>query len=152
MWNIYQLWLYYVRQYWNILEDERLCLTIDYVCIVLGYIDFILFYLFKYNTFVWKFGFDILLNILAINNLMFTIIYFSYQSNNYPGKTECYLWYLIMYTWPYNIVIFVLQRKNPNLNKNNTEIDMVLNQLHKKLHTRGMIMFALLIHSEWFQN
>jgi len=35
------------------------------------------------------------------------------RSNNYPSKYECHLWYIIMYTWPYNIVIFVLQRKKP---------------------------------------
>jgi len=54
----------------------------------------------------------------------------------------------------YNIVIFVLQNKtkNTNMNKNNTETNIVLNQLPQKLQTRGIIMFTLLIHSECSQN
>jgi len=38
------------------------------------------------------------------------------------------------------------------MNKNNTETNIVLNQLLQKLQTRGIIMFTLLIYFEWSQN
>jgi len=45
----------------------------------------------------------------------------------------------------YNIVLFVLQRKkNTNMNKNNTETNIVLNQLPQKLQTTCLLCWFIL--------